>query len=127
MIRWLNIILFILAISSLVGVYYIKYQTIEKAEQKIALEQKIKEQKNELSLLRADWAFLNQPAYIEPIIIRHQEKLALRPVEQKQFIRFSDLADRGISEAERQALSDLFESLDKGVDPIGSLIEELAQ
>ncbi len=123
MLRWFNLILLAIALLSLVSVYYIKYQTIETANKKIALERKIKEQKNALSLLKADWAYLNQPSYIEPIILRHKEELGLKPIEQSQYIKISDLPARIVSERDKKELDLLFEAIEQGVDPIALLIE----
>ena len=45
---------------------------------------KIERQEAVLSLLKADWAYLNQPAHIAPIILRHQEALGLGVTSQEQ-------------------------------------------
>lgn len=126
MIKGLNLILIVTSIWALVSVYALKYQTVDTANEKLALERVVDKQENDLSLLRADWASLKQPAHIEPIIRRHAEDLGFEDVRQDQFIRIEEIPMR--SEApDAEALSALFESLDAGVDPISVLIEVSAQ
>ncbi len=127
MLKWFNLTLLGICVAALVGVYYIKYQSIDTGNEKIALEQLIKEQQNDLSSLKADWAYLNQPKFIEPILIRHQEVLGLRLTEQSQFISIADLPDRIVGELDKEALTLLFEAVEKGVDPIALLIEANSQ
>ncbi len=127
MIKWFNLALLAICILALVGVYYIKYQTIDSANEKIALEQKIKEQQSDLSILKADWAYVNQPSYIEPIIMRHRQFFNLRLLEQDQYIEIANLPERMVSENDKEALDLLFEAIELGVDPIALLIEANSQ
>lgn len=123
MIRTLNIILMITSIGTLTGVYALKYSVEETASAKARLERTIEQQDGELSLLKADWAYLNQPGHIAPIVTRHAEALDLAPVTQKQFGGFEGLPMR-LPPPDRGALDDLFESLAEGVDPAGQSIAE---
>ena len=127
MIKWLNLSLLFIAILALVGVYLIKYQTVEIANQKLALTRTIEQQKSDISTLKADWAYLNQPAYIEPIIIRHQELLGLYQIEQKQFMNIEDLPMRVAIEPDDAALTAFLAAIESGVDPIALLIEANSQ
>ena len=79
MIRMLNIVLFCTTLAALVGVYGLKYSVEDIASEKAAIERKIDRQTGELSLLKADWSYLNQPAHVGPIVARHQEALGLLP------------------------------------------------
>jgi hypothetical protein len=76
-----------------------------------------------LSLLKADWAFLNQPANVGPIVTRHLAELNLQTLAQDQFGRVDSLPMR-MKAPDSGALDSLFESLDSGVDPIQQLITE---
>lgn len=126
MIRTLNIVLLITSIAALVGVYALKYSVEETASEKLALERHIDRQQADLSLLKADWAFLNQPANVAPIVMRHVAELNLQTLAQDQFGDFGSLPMR-LKAPDTNALDSLFESLDAGIDPIQQLITEAGQ
>jgi hypothetical protein len=123
MIKTLNIFLVMTSIAALVGVYALKYTVEGTASEKAAIERQIDRQEADLSLLKADWAFLNQPANVAPIVTRHVAELNLQPLAQDQFGRFDTLPMR-MEAPDAIALDGLFESLDAGVDPIQQLITE---
>jgi hypothetical protein len=123
MIRTINFILVATSICALVGVYALKYSVEETASEKSAIQRNIERQQADLSLLKADWAFLNQPANVAPIVTRHVAELNLQPLAQEQFGRFDGLPMR-MKAPDMSALDTLFESLDSGVDPIQQLITE---
>jgi len=122
MIRMLNIVLFCTTLAALVGVYGLKYSVEDIASEKTSIERKIDRQTGELSLLKADWSYLNQPAHVGPIVARHQEALALQPTNQDQFGRMDNLPMRPAA-PDTAALDALLNSLDAGIDPIEQLIE----
>lgn len=123
MIRTLNVVLVITSIAALVGVYALKYSVEETASEKTAIQRQIERQQADLSLLKADWAFLNQPANVAPIVTRHVAELNLQPLAQEQFGRFETLPMR-MKAPDSTALDSLFEALDSGIDPIQQLITE---
>jgi hypothetical protein len=122
MIRVINLVLFCMSLAALVGVYGLKYAVEDIAAEKVSIERKIDRQTGELSLLKADWSYLNQPAHVGPIVARHQEALALIPIGQEQFGRMDNLPMRPAA-PDTAALDDLLNSLDAGIDPIEQLIE----
>ncbi len=123
MIRTINFILVVTSICALVGVYALKYSVGETATEKVAIQRQIERQQADLSLLKADWAFLNQPANVGPIVTRHVAELNLQSLAQDQFGRFDTLPMR-MKAPDMSALDGLFEALDAGVDPIQQLITE---
>lgn len=123
MIRTLNVVLVVTSIAALVGVYALKYAVGETASEKTAIQRQIERQQADLSLLKADWAFLNQPANVAPIVTRHVAELNLQPLAQEQFGRFETLPMR-MKAPDQSALDGLFEALDSGIDPIQQLITE---
>lgn len=123
MIRTINVLLVITSIFALVGVYALKYSVEETAGEKSAIQRQIERQQADLSLLKADWAFLNQPANVGPIVTRHVAELNLQPLAQEQFGRFDGLPMR-LKAPDSASLDSLFEALDSGVDPIQQLITE---
>lgn len=123
MIRTLNILLVCTSICMLVSVYALKYSVEDVATEKAALQRQIDRQQADLSLLKADWAFLNQPANVAPIVNRHVAELNLQMLSQDQFGSF-DMLPMRMKAPDTQALDSLFESLNSGVDPIQQIIKE---
>lgn len=124
MIRTINIVLVLTSIAALVGVYGLKYSVEETASAKAAIERDIARQEGDLSLLKADWAYLNQPSHVGPIIARHQEQLDLQPLKQAQISSF-DIIPMRPAAPDSQALDALFQSLETGVDPADAPLEGL--
>ncbi|MCW5721051.1 MAG: hypothetical protein KIS86_07905 [Devosia sp.] len=122
MIRKFNVFLILASILMLIGVYMLKFSIEGTAAERSALQAHIAEQEGQLSLLKADWAVLNQPAYIEPIVRRHQAELAIEQVQQKQFGAFADLPMRP-AKPDTAAMDALFEAIDNGIDPIDAILE----
>jgi hypothetical protein len=123
MIKTLNAILVCTSLVGLVGVYALKFQVEDTAGAKSALERRIERQQASLSLLEAEWAYLNQPTHVAPIVARHQDVLALLPSKPTQFAAMDSLPMRPVVQLDTTALDSLFESLEAGVDPIEQLIE----
>jgi hypothetical protein len=123
MIRTLNILLVCSSIGLLVWVYALKYSVEDVAAEKTGLQRQIERQTADLSLLKADWAFLNQPANVAPIVARHVAELNLQPLSQDQFGNY-DILPMRMKAPDTQALDSLFESLNSGVDPIQQIIRE---
>ena len=123
MIRTLNIFLVCSSICMLVAVYALKYSAEDVAAEKVTLQRTIERQQADLSLLKADWAYLNQPANVAPIVNRHVAELNLQPLSQDQFGGIGLLPMR-LKAPDTNALDSLFESLNSGVDPIQQIISE---
>ena len=123
MIRTINVLLVCTSIGMLVGVYALKYSVEDTAAEKTALQRQIDRQQADLSLLKADWAFLNQPANVAPIVTRHTAELNLQTLSQDQFGSWNNLPMR-LKAPDTAALDNLFTSLDAGVDPIQQIITE---
>jgi hypothetical protein len=123
MIKTLNVILVCTSLIGLVGVYTLKFQVEDTASTKAGLERRIERQQASLSLLEAEWAYLNQPTHVAPIVQRHQDVLMLEPTKPTQFASMDSLPMRPVVQPDTTALDALFESLESGVDPIEQLIE----
>ena len=122
MIRNLNILLIFTSVLMLSGVYALKFSIEHTASERTALIALIDSQEGDLSLLQADWAVLNQPGRIDPIVVRHQLALDIQPVKQEQFGAFQDLPMRP-AKPNSAAMDSLFLSLESGVDPIDAILE----
>lgn len=123
MIRSLNIVLVCTAICTLVAVYALKYSVEDVVAEKLGLQRQIERQQADLSLLKADWAYLNQPANVAPIVNRHIAELNLQTLSQDQFGGL-DILPMRLKAPDTQALDSLFESLNSGIDPIQQIISE---
>ena len=122
MIRRLNIFLICTSIVMLVGVYMLKFSIEGTAAERTALQIHISEQEDDLTTLKADWAVLNQPGYVEPIVRRHEAELGVSQVQQEQFGSFADLPMRP-AKPDTAAMDALFLAIDAGVDPIDAILE----
>lgn len=121
----LNIVLGIIAVIAVVAVYSQKHMAELTAEEIGRIESAIAKQQADLSILKADWAYLNQPTHIQPIVDRHNDVLNLQIAEVEQFGSFADLPMRPQQRLDTEALDQLFETVEAGEDPIGSLLEGL--
>jgi Predicted secreted (periplasmic) protein len=122
MIRSINIFLLCTSVAMLAGVYALKFSIEGTANERTALAAHIAEQEGELSLLKADWAVLNQPGHIGPIVQRHSEELAIEPVKQEQFGSFAALPMRP-AKPDTAAMDALFAAIAEGVDPIDAILQ----
>ncbi|MBU1174488.1 MAG: hypothetical protein KKH72_03720 [Alphaproteobacteria bacterium] len=122
MIRVLNIVLLVACGVGLIGVYALKYQSEGVASRRLELQTQIADQQDQLSVMRAEWAYVTQPGHIAPIVRRHAESLDLAQIRADQFISVDALPMRPAA-MDPDALTALLESLDAGIDPIAALIE----
>jgi len=116
MIRMVNLFLALGCAVALVAVYGLKYQAEATAGNLKDLEARMEAKQNKLWILKADWAFLNQPSAIEPIVIRHAAALGVVPITAAQFGTIDQVPMRP-SEIDPQALEALLLSLEAGLDP----------
>lgn len=114
--RWINLGLLITSFCALIFVYGQKYHAEELSVQVSALENEIAEKTQELSTLKADWAYLNQPGRLQPIVERHAAVLNLQPIKTEQYKRIDDLPMRPAG-PDAAGLDALLMSLEAGVDP----------
>jgi hypothetical protein len=108
-----------------VAVYSQKHMAELTAEEIGRIESAIAKQQADLSILKADWAYLNQPTHVQPIVDRHNDVLNLQVAQAAQFGSFSDLPMRPQQRLDTESLDALFETIEAGEDPIGSLLEGL--
>ncbi|WP_404403065.1 hypothetical protein [Pelagibacterium halotolerans] len=121
--RNINIVLAFMATLMLVGVYAQKHMAETTADEVRSIEDDIARQRAALSILKADWAYLNQPTQLQAIVDRHNETLNLHVPEIEQFGTFAELPMRPEMRLDTQSLDALFESIETESDPIGSLLE----
>lgn len=105
MIRILNFIAIAALIGSAIYAYSIKYRTIFHAETVASLKAEIKQEKDQIGLLRADWAHLTRPERVQGLA----EKLTdLQPLALNQIVKVDALPEKAVA-----------------VDTIGRKLEDL--
>lgn len=71
----------ILIVVSALGVYLVKYQVQSMQEELVKLENNLREERESLHVLEAEWAYLNRPERLQELADRH---LPLMPSLSKQ-------------------------------------------
>src|SRR5579875_1402539 len=108
--RVLNFLVIGALIAAAAAVYKIKFDSTLQAEQVAKLRDAIREQRDAIASLRAEWARLATPSRIQSLAERH---LKLEPVKPTQFGDFSDLPERSPQLAPPTAK-----------DPIGAMLAD---
>lgn len=93
MMRWLQLASALAVIAAAVAVFQVKYRADAAAARVAELQRQVDEEKERLSLLKAEWSFLIQPARVQELVERHNEALRLEPLEPEQIGRLRDLRD----------------------------------
>lgn len=91
MLRILNIAVLTLLVGTAAWAYQTKYETIFYAEQVKKLEARADKERNQITLLKAEWQHMNRPMRLEELAQKH---LDLRPVKAMQIARAQDLPER---------------------------------
>ncbi len=73
-----------------VGLYMVKYWVQDIQQKVTATEVALKQERESLHLLGAEWAYLNRPERLKQLSERYLE---LQPVTSAQFVAFSALPD----------------------------------
>ena len=92
-------------------VYRIKMESTERTERVLRLRAEIREERDAVAVLRAEWARLDSPIRLQGLTERH---LALKPLNANQYDSLKNLPDRPPSFA-RPGES----------DPIGAMLETI--
>lgn len=93
MIRSLQILSALAVIAAAIAVFQVKYRADAVAARVAELQRQVDEEKEQLSLLKAEWSFLIQPARVQGLVERHNDRLGLQPLEPGQIGRLRDLDD----------------------------------
>ena len=92
MIRLVNVCVIAVLVLAAAHVYKIKFESIRQAERLAKLRTEVRNEREVIATLRAEWSRLDNPARIQALATRH---LALKPVESRQFDRLDHLPERG--------------------------------
>lgn len=94
---FLNLACIAVAIFSGVQSFLIKYQVIEKENQLRLLYHIIAENEREVHVLRAEWAYLNDPKRIKTLI---SAQTSFQPISVHQITTLDGLPDRQLDNAQ---------------------------
>jgi hypothetical protein len=96
MTRYVNALLVFLMVLSAAAVYDMKYEAELAAGRVAELETRINGARAELSLLKAEWSVLTQPARLESLVDRHQDILQLQPLTSAQIGTLADIPEKPV-------------------------------
>lgn len=91
MIRILNLIAITALIGSAIYAYTIKYQTMYHAETIARLKNNIKKEKDQIGILRAEWAHLTRPERVQALA---DKLLDLQPLALNQIVKADAIPDK---------------------------------
>ncbi len=94
MIRWLQVASVLAVTASAAFVFQVKYRSEAVAERVADLQRAVDEEREAISLLKAEWSYLIQPSRVQGLIERHQLRFELVPVSPEQIGTFADLPMR---------------------------------
>lgn len=86
MMRVFNIILVLLMLGAATWTYNVKHRAERDVAEIRLLEQRIAVEKDSISLLEADWAYLSQPSRLQKLSDLYADELQLRPTEAQQLV-----------------------------------------
>lgn len=84
MMRLVNLTLIILTALAAVTVYQVKHRSDQAAERVAAAKRAVESEEEAMSLLKAEWSLLVQPARIQGLIERHADEFVLQSIEPGQ-------------------------------------------
>jgi len=110
--RLLNIMVIGALILAASFVYKIKFDSTLQSERAASLRNELRQERDAIATLRAEWAKLEAPSRIQSLVSRH---LALKPVDPAQFDGFDRLPERPSNIVRPRS-----------PDPIGAMIDDTA-
>lgn len=84
MLRAIDVILICALIGSASWTYKVKYDTQIALERVEKLEKKIVAEREEIKLLKADWALYNSPSRLQRLVDKYRDELNLAPLQPGQ-------------------------------------------
>lgn len=111
MTRYINALLVFLMVLSAAAVYDMKYEAEIAAESIARRQTAITQAREDISLLKAEWALLTRPARMQELVTRHQDILGLEPMTSNHIGTLADIPEKPVLLPE---------------DPIGAAVEQSA-
>lgn len=95
MMRLINLTLLVLTGLAAVTVYQVKHRADQAAERVATVKRSVLAEEEAISLLKAEWSLLVQPARIQGLIERHSDEFALQSIEPGQIGTIGAIPMRG--------------------------------
>ncbi|MGD9656360.1 MAG: hypothetical protein AB7U61_01760 [Methylocystis sp.] len=92
MLRFLNIIAILALVGSAVYAYSIKYQTSYRAEQITKTKIEIRQERDAIAVLRAEWAYMTRPERIQKLADAYLP--GMKQVDATQIVSAQSLPER---------------------------------
>lgn len=86
--------------------FQIKYTVADLENLHLFLKRSIDEKSEEVHVLNAEWAYLNNPERLQEL---NQKYLNLVPIKGEQIISYADLQNSGLGEYDRKELSNVLQ------------------
>jgi hypothetical protein len=102
-------------------VYHIKMVSTARTERVMQLRNNVREQREAIAALKADWAKLEAPARLQGLAERHT---TLKPIESTQFDDFKNLPERPpriVAPNDPDPIASVIEKVDSGEITTGSI------
>src|SRR3984885_3452194 len=109
--RLLHLLVIGVLVFAAAYVYRIKMESTARTEMVLRLHAEVREQRDAIAALRAEWAKLDAPLRLQGLAERH---LTLKPITATQFDQFKNLPDRPPSFFRKGA-----------PDPIGAMLQAI--
>ena len=117
MFRTSDIVLIAVMVCAAAFTYKTKHQAENKLNEIGRLERQIMLERDTMTVLKADWSLLTQPARLQQLTELYQAELQLEPVGPQQFVELEDLPVREL-DVEELSVESLAGSAGSGRDPI---------
>lgn len=96
MIQRSTLLCLLLAMLSGYALFHMTDRAQRLEEELARLGREIADDREAIHVLRAEWAYLNQPAMLRERVEHHQEQLGLVPVRPEQIVRYDNLPARPV-------------------------------
>ncbi|WP_237155341.1 cell division protein FtsL [Oryzibacter oryziterrae] len=97
MTRYINFLLVFLMVLSAAAVYDMKYEAELASENIRKQEARVSQTREDISLLKAEWALLTRPARMQELLNRHQNILNLVPMSSDHIGTLADVPDKPVA------------------------------
>ncbi|MGB3501449.1 MAG: hypothetical protein WBA44_07495 [Mesorhizobium sp.] len=96
MFRTTDIVFTAAIVAAAAFTYTTKHQVEAQRAEVRRIEARIKFEQDTISILKADWSLLTQPARLQRLAERYQDELQLTPLEARQIANAGDLPARPV-------------------------------
>ncbi|MBB5753014.1 cell division protein FtsL [Prosthecomicrobium pneumaticum] len=94
--RYFNLVLLVVTIAGAMATYAMKHRAELAADHVKTLRADIAREKEALTLLKAEWSVLDQPARLQNLVARHAGFLQLAPLDVRQIASLADVPEKPV-------------------------------